>query len=414
MYWHDGWRPGDGFLGVFMPPRTLADHEVNFFGDLQLYRRGEWALTHPLGYGSVAPEGEAVNSMLIAGLSSMTGANTAAGDTAPESFRGPIAQEFGDSPAFAYLAGTTWGNYYGPTYYQRPPEFCHEWTRSVFYLPSPDRRSDTIVVFDRTLASNPNRLPSFEGSPAEGVQGYRATGGNGGISDRQRIVGNPLPATPALKQWIFHCPTEPAVDAGGLSWKTAGGQRVRVRTFLPVDGVKTVYDEAALWSPPLCPVEQKGAGLPDRERKWQFRVSPRQPWPSDNRPAWDVFLNVIHVQEADGGADSSPVRSADGEAAGVVVHRPGLDDVVVIFSATPSTRAAGKTDFRRVRRAGYSVSWESVAETTVVYLFDLDPSRKWSCSRPGGRKVTIPVSDQGKGQLLVRAGGRHVLELSAE
>ena len=115
MYWHDGWDRASSFLGVFMPPRTLADHEVNFFGDFQLYRRGEWALTHPLGYGSLVPEGEAANSMLIGGLSSMAGLNLAPRDVDPASFRGSVAQEFGSQPRFAYLAGATSGNYYGKT-----------------------------------------------------------------------------------------------------------------------------------------------------------------------------------------------------------------------------------------------------------------------------------------------------------
>ena len=129
LEYHDGWTQDSSLFEAQMATHVGVDHEVANFGDFQLYRDGEWAVTHPLGYGNTADSGASTNSMLIDGLSSMA-------DT-----RGPVAQESADDGSFAYIAGTTGGQYYAQPYYQAPPTFLQEWTRSQFYLPSADGSS---------------------------------------------------------------------------------------------------------------------------------------------------------------------------------------------------------------------------------------------------------------------------------
>ena len=301
----------------------------------------------------------------------------------------------------------------GP-YYQRPPDFCYEWTRSTVYLPTPDGRSDTLVVFDRTLASDPNRLASFAGAATTGIQRYRATGGNGQVADQQRIRDNPRTGTPALKQWIIHCPARPDLGDRSIDWRTAGGQEVRVQALLPADGVKFALDESTLWAPPLCQADQGGLGLRSPERKWQVRIRPAQAWPLDSAPVWDVFLNVIHAADPGAAADGTLVRARDGEAIGALIRRGGLANVLVLFSATPSTHERGRTEFRRVRTSGYVVEWDAPAERTDVLLFDLDPSMAWASTLGPGRRAALPVSPQGVGRIEITGTGRHVLAVDAK
>ncbi len=58
------------FSAMMVPP-TGVDHSGAYLSDLQLYRNGEWVITHPLGYAGPAYQGESVNGLLIAGLSGM-------------------------------------------------------------------------------------------------------------------------------------------------------------------------------------------------------------------------------------------------------------------------------------------------------------------------------------------------------
>ena len=274
-------------------------------------------------------------------------------------------------------------------------------------------RSDTLIVFDRTLASNPNFLPSFDGARTKGIHRYRATGGNGQVADQKRINSNPTTGTPALKQWIIHCPVRPEVTDRSIAWTTAGGQGVRVQALLPVDGVKVAFEESLLWAPPLCQVDQQKQGMRASEAGWQVRILPKQAWPGDGSPRWDVFLNVIHAADRGAVPDGTLVRSKGDEAVGTVIRREGLADTLVLFSSTPSTHANGRTEFRRVRREGYAVAWEASAGTTDVLLYDLDPAKTWIYAVDGKEGTSLPVSAQGVGRASSPGAGHHTLVLEA-
>ncbi|HZU34503.1 MAG TPA: hypothetical protein VFA18_01270, partial [Gemmataceae bacterium] len=149
LYFHNGWSANSSFFGAqFMPPSN-ADHQISAFGDFQLYSQGGWAVTHPIGYGSTADSGLAGNDMLIAGFSSMQD-------------RHVDAQQFGPNGSYAYVSGTTKGSNYAGGYYNPPPAFLQEWTRSLFYLPSANGGPDTVIVFDRVNATDPRNLPGFD------------------------------------------------------------------------------------------------------------------------------------------------------------------------------------------------------------------------------------------------------------
>jgi hypothetical protein len=358
MFARDGFRTDSSLFGAQMLPRVGVDHEMAYFGDFQLYRKGEWAITHPLSYG--ATSGEFTNSMQIAGLSSMS------------ERRGPVAQEFGANGEYAYLAGTTGGQYYAPPYWEPPATFLQEWTRSTFYLPSADRRSDTVVVFDRVNAENPKTLA--------GYARYRA-------ADKAKID-----AATALKRWTLHTPVQPAISGNTASWSTAGGQQVRSSMLLPTDARAEARNEDALWP------DQYGYPAKE-EQRWQLTVTPAQ----DRK--WDTFLNVVQASDKGVTVGNTLVRSANNEAQGALISRPGLADALVLFGADTTTRLSA---------TGYSVAWDSTAARTDLYILDLAPKWSWKVGVDGRSAVTLPVSGQGVARLSVTGAARHTVTLTSD
>jgi hypothetical protein len=353
-YFHDSWAKNSSLFGAHMSTRISLDHEVNYFGDFQLYRNGEWAATHPIGYGGPAA---ANNTMLIAGLPSMYQ-------------RGPVAQEFGPNGSYAYIAGTTSGQYYAPGYYNPPPTFLNEWTRSLFYLPSSDGHSDTIIVFDRVNALNPQQLPNFSQYAA---------------ADQTAIEN-----APALKQWIIHAPVNPTITSSGVSWQTAGGQQINVSTLLPLNQTRTVYNETQLWG--------NSGEFSASELHYEIAIAPSTP------EQWDTFLNVVQASDSGTTLTNTLEQSTGGEVQGVLVQRGGLSDVLVMFGAEQSAR---------ILSAGYTVNWTGGTSQTQVYLPDLDTSKTWTVTVDGGAATTLNVSGAGIGALTVSGTGAHTITLAA-
>jgi hypothetical protein len=359
LHVRDGWDYNNSFFTAHMSTRVNVDHEVQFFGDFQLYRKGEWAITRPLGYWGPAILGESANSMLIAGLSSM-------------SFRGPIAHAAPSDGSWAYIVGTTSGQYYDQPYWDPPPTFLHEWTRSIFYLPSADNKSDTIIVFDRVDADNPMNLPKLDR--------YRQ-------GDRNAIT-----SAAGLKQWIIHTPVVPTLTNDAIAWTTDGGQQVRVSTLQPLNQTRTIYDEKELWpNPPYWNFQES-------EKKYQVRIVPT------TEQRWDTFLNVVQVSDPGTDLANVGVRSAGGEASGVLVRRGGLADTLVMFGAQQGTRLLS---------TGYNVTWTAGATSTDLYLMDLDPTKTWSIRVNGGPAVSLTVTPEGIGRVTINGTGQQSLQLIA-
>lgn len=377
IFVHDGWGPSDSLFGAHMSPRLYVDHEMWYLGNFQLYRNGEWAITHPIGYDS--SEGFEVNGMTFSGFSSMMEA------------RGPVAQEFGPNGSYAYLAGTTGGSWYSPGWWNPPARFLHEWTRSLFYLPSTDKKSDTIVVFDRTNAQDPKSLQAYDG--------YNST-------DRARIEG-----ASALKEWTIHAPVSPNLASGSISWSTPGGQQVVVTTLLPSSQQRSVYNESQSYMPGY---------INDSEKRYHVRIRPG----SANQ--WDTFLNVIQASSGSPALSNSLLRSAGGEAEGVLVRRGGHNDAVVMFGAVrgpnlpfPSMDSSFKLQWNnglfdqlaatRLLRGSYTLSFNAGTSTTDCFLLDLDPAKSWKIKIDSGAETALTVTAQGIGRVSVSGSGTHTL-----
>ena len=302
---------------------------------------------------------------------------------------------FGDMPGFkelvgaatgdtyAYQAGTTGGASVRLPYYQPPPVFVHEWTRSVLYLSS---NTDTVVVYDRAHVTD-----------VMGLNRYSAQ------------IQAQIEKAPSPKQWLLHMPVPPTMSAGAtaITWRTPGGQSVQWHPLLPAGSVKTPFDEAAL----------KKAGDPswrtnveDRELKHHVKV-----WPGEKKD-WDTFLNVIQV----GDPGQVSVVAVPGEVEGARISRPGAPDVLALFNAQPSARldptpyhASHDDALRRahLRSSGFSVRWTSDAEATEVFVADLDKGKRWVAELDG--RVLRPSSSASSDlmRLLVTGAGAHSLVL---
>jgi hypothetical protein len=377
----DGWADASTLVSVHMPQQQSAvDHQVSYFGDFQMYRKGAWVVTHPTSYAGPSLRGDGTNAMIIGSFSSMA------------QYKRITAFEHGG--AFTYIAGTTGGRKSAESSYDPPPTFLHEWTRSIVYLPSQDQRSDTLVVYDRTHARHPKELPRFER--------YRRSN-----PDEQSAILD----MPALKQWVIHMPTDPVLAADAISWPAPNGQEVKVSTLLPAGQRRVVHDEKELWV----------GRVSDAEKKWQVRILPHM----DRQ--WDTFLNIVQAYDPPASLSNRLLRSDDRSAEGVLVRRGGHDDRVLMFNAAPGPeipdardgavsrfdpRANSMLDLVRLRSTGYVVRWTSGSAATTVMLLDLDPSKRWQITTDGGQARDVAVSAQGVSTLSVQNAGTHTVSVT--
>jgi hypothetical protein len=358
----------------FRPRQSLVDHQVKYFGDFQLYRRGEWALTHPIGYQGPPNQGEGTNTMLHSGLSAMAE-------------RQVTAQESSRDGAYSYLAGTTSGPYYAPPYFSAPASFMDEWTRSLLYLPgtpgtpgTPVGATPTVVTPDVLIVHD--RVNS---TPIRAVDLPRYRG-----ADQARIKAAKHP-----KEWIIHAPVAPTVTLQGLQWVTTKGQRVAVDTLLPLGQEREVIDEDTLWTD-TYPNPAKS------EQKWQVRVAPTVDVPLVN------FLNVIQVADPAGSGTVFPARlvgDADGVLVGAFVARPNQQAVLAFFPANgPNLQATRLT-----------IPLSLLDERQVdAYVAGIDVTQDWFAAVDG--RLVTPLRIFGSNLLrfsLALKEGSHTLELGS-
>src|SRR4029450_11243399 len=124
--------------------------------------------------------------------------------------------------------------------------------------------------------------------------------------------------------------------------------------------------------------------------------------------------NVIQIGTP---GEIEPV-SVPGDVEGVRVSRPGGSDVLAVFNAQPSARLEGAI-FQpshdealrraRLRTSGYTLRWTALAETTELYLADLDPGKRWSVEVDG--RLILPSADTSRhlARLTLNGAGVHTL-----
>jgi hypothetical protein len=357
------WNDNASMFGAHMPAQQpYVDHQVSYLGDFQLYRNGAWAVTHPLTYGGPGLLGEGVNTLLHSGFGSMS------------EFRDVAGAEWDAEGSYAYVAGTTGGQKYSDGYYQPPPTFLHEWTRSLVYLPANGPIADAIVVFDRSHAERPRDLPRFE---------------RYSTADRNTILN-----VGSSREWIIHMPVRPTTGGDTISWTSSAGEPVKVTMLLPRERNVTTVDESQKWAQSSVSADQ---------RKWDVRISPAVDQP------WHTFLNVVQAYGGAAPAEVELVTSTNDRVEGAVVRRAGTRDMVVLFNAAPSARidslpnGMGHHDIAhavqlraaRLRPSGFTVQWQGSGPSSRVLIADLDPSKPWRYRLNGGELRPLTVTAAG-------------------
>lgn len=372
-----GWDEGASMFGAHVPAQQqYVDHQVGYVGDFQLYRRGGWAITHPLTYAGPGITGEGVNTLLHSGFGSML------------EFRDALGAEWDAEGTFAYVAGATGGQKYATDYYQPPPTFLHEWTRSLVYLPAGSPGVDAIVVFDRSHADNPRALTRFE---------------RYSTADRNKVNESPV-----VRQWIIHMPVTPSIAGDTISWETPVDS-LRVTMLLPRERTTTTVNESQKW----------GTSVTASQKKWHVRIEPQ------SEQAWHTFLNVVQAHGGAAPAEVDLVTSSD-RVEGTVVRRAGMPDMVVLFNAMPSARIealanglgahnpANLIQIRRahVRSTAFNVQWRSGSASTRVIIADLDPAKTWQYRLNGGDSRPLRVTPSGVATIDVTGARSQTLIVS--
>lgn len=209
---HYAIKSPDTLAVLAAPPTLRVHHERTQTPSMKLWREGEWALNHPLGYGPIPVSSLAVNGVLLAGLYCMDD-------------RGGARVESGAD--WWALTGSTQGPYYG-AYYNPPPPFVTKAERSTVYWR--EGVFDVFLVRDHVIAADPTKLAKFDR--------YRA-------ADQATIRAALARTGGTVKEFIFHAPGPPVLELGRIKWTTALGKEVTLQHVAPINPARSVSNEAA-------------------------------------------------------------------------------------------------------------------------------------------------------------------------
>ncbi|HZT42290.1 MAG TPA: hypothetical protein VFA07_08870 [Chthonomonadaceae bacterium] len=371
--WRSGWSTTeDSIFGVNTDPASLVNHtqEDEVFRSFQLWRKGEWALAHPISYGGMGCFPDGNNTVVAGGLGVMWQ-------------HGATAWE--DGPDYCYQRSETAGPRYPAKYFRQPDPYISEQTGSVLYVHGTNKTADIVIVADRVNATNPMNNPGWSGPRNR----WRP-------KDAARIVAAETSQTPyGPLQWILHMPVSPTVQNGTIQWDV-GSQHVLSQELIP-SPAKTAFstiNEAA--------TDNQGdylyfayGHIDPRERKWQVRET----W-ADGQP-WHFLLHAIAVYD---GSGAPSIRAVGGNGvSGALVQPAGEKAVLALFSSDPASRLV---------RHKVTVPFTSAGDHTEVFLADLDTAHAWSAVLDGGSPVTIKPGSGGIYRLSVSGAGQHTLTLS--
>ena len=204
LYWHDNWGlNGKALMLHSRPKMPYVHHEFHPFGDFQLWRGGEWALTHPMGYGQGATFAATHNNMSVGGLSGMG------------EIRENLYYSLGPHP---YLVSLTGGKFDPSQTYATPPVFLREHRRTVVFLPGD---TDIIVVRDYVDGVDPKSLQT----EAQIRWSYNT------------LQADQIMAAPAFICFYLHAGGPPTHASSAVAWTTPKGQQITCRAVSPTQAV---------------------------------------------------------------------------------------------------------------------------------------------------------------------------------
>jgi hypothetical protein len=395
--WREGGATNDcQFFTNFPPHLRPIDHVFEFFGDWQLYCNQEWSVTHPVGYAfgsaSSLKDGQwgadLHNAMWVEGLATFptlrhTGLQ----------YRQINGHTIGSD--YVYTAGTQGGSVFtaapngfdGGGYWDPPPRFVHEHSRTLLGLPSATKTYFSVLEINRINALDPSTLEKYDRYAA--------------------LYTNNIAAEPRWTNFL-HQRTEPTVSSNVTTWTTAGGQPLRDVWLAPDAVTITKVDEDAIGATSLL-------GIGTVELAWRTKVTPN----SDTQ--WNCLSRIVTQR------DSSSVTvetvnelSPTNNAAGVHLVRSGNDDRVVTWNCAqgasitqlyPTTaQATAVLETARYRAAGsYTVSYTQTTASAKVLLLDLAPSLTWTYTLDGGSSTAITEDSGGLEELTISGTGSHTI-----
>jgi len=367
--YRSGWSAQkDSIFGVDTMAMTGVDHsqQTEVFRSFSLYRKGEWAIEHPISYGGMGLTADGNNTVVVGGLGVMWQ-------------HGVGACEEGAN--YLYQRAETSGSRYRSTFFKPAPPYVYEQTGSVVYAHGANATADVIVVADRIMASNPLFVSSFP-------NGWRTV-------DAQSIwnaENSVYPAGPL--QWTLHMPVAPYIENGAILWD-AGTQHVvsQELTPSPSETAFTTIDEAATNPDGTFKLFNYGYVLPS-QRKWQVRETI-----ADGKE-WHFLLHALSVYD---GATPA-ITEVDGNGvSGALVEPANEVGVLALFSNNPNGRQIENS---------YTITFDAANTETDLYLADLDSHLPWMASMPGVSPAPISFGPGGLGQIAVLGTGKHTVTIS--
>lgn len=399
--WRHSWENGQTaqYWLHFRPERLGMDHHCDYWGDFQLYRKGEFAITHPIAYsvttgGSGAGWlGDMTNCTQVESFSACPTGAQPKGNVFQ--FRRVVGQTFGSD--YVYVCGTQGGDMYKAlqedgtaNYFDPPPVFLHEWTRTVIGLSTADGTAESLMVVERINAVDPQSLTKFTR--------YRLSNPN-----EQALIA-------AAPRWASHLHprTLPASAGAVTTWTTAGGQLCQDEWLLPDISAITMAVQDELTITPYI--------AEDVEKKWRLRATPNA------ATQWTVLIRVVSVRDS-GRTHTATLLTGTSSSFGVLIARTGNDNRIVVVNGTQGANIAQSFPTRaqcvtalatvRLRATGFTIGWTQTTATAQVLIADLSSTVGWTTALDGGGTVALTIDAAGVGVRSVTGIGVHTLVVGA-
>jgi hypothetical protein len=353
----DDFAHGGTFGALDAVVESSVDHARRASFDLCLFFRGVLTFSHPSCYMGLP---ETYNTPLI------YGAGRGIGDWTMGEFKGRLAYEA--TPDAAYFLAARGGSSVSEGYIGPPDLFVHESSRSAVYLPG-GAAGMTLVVHARDHIKAPWPIPAT----LDGIRNQ--------FNVPQYMVDQVN--TLRRKEQLWHATGEPTVTGNVITWDAGNGVGCRITVFGDVE--ISVEKETAdnYWEAPVS------------ELGWCIRVT----YAGADRD-WDTATYVLqHYNATAPLPEPVAIRSANGEAEGVIVRRPGYANTALLFNARvgpdlpPSIvqtyklyhdpETPNRLHRNRLHPSGFTVE---LPDPCDVLLYDLP-------SNPGGA-VEIPAQSR--------------------
>jgi hypothetical protein len=417
--WNDGTLTTDSqFMVHLRPDQRGADHLVQYFGNVGLYRRSQYALTNPVSYAGVSAWPEGTNSTLVEGLTVPT-------FNFPPATGRSYKQETGYTCGtdYMYVSATTGGSHFpagaASTYdgipsFFAPARHIHEWTDSFVYLPSATKTYDNIVRFTRINAVDPASFPNWNaggGNTRSWASFSGATACYNDLTCADMSEGAKVTRITSRPRWtrFQHQWYDPTVAGNVVSWTLPDGQVV-TDTWLAPDAVTIVKQATSTLS-----AFNNDQVVKPQERKWRTTTEPT------SNVQMNCLFDVVSARNSGSAAPTLTELAVTNNGAGVLITRTGNDDRVVvgncgqgpsITSDYPTlAEAVAILPTARYRSAGsFTIPYTQTTANAKVLLLDLNPALTWAYTLNGGGSISI-TEDSGGFEELVIGGGAGVKTL---